>query len=103
MTATYHASRDKRIDLVRVLALLVVIVDHVHENSLRQFTPGRIGFSDMAEVFFFLSGYVCAISYNRVLSRDGFWPCQRKASIRCLQLYSTNLLMICAFLSLTAG
>lgn len=79
--------RDYRIDFIRGAALLIVYSDHVVGNMLHSVTPGRWGPSDMAEVFVFLSGYVCGRSYYRKLKQSGLAACQRKAGHRALQLY----------------
>ncbi len=56
------ANKDLRIDLFRGLALLVITTNHLPGNPVRQFTPVAWGLWDMAEVFLFLSGYVCGLS-----------------------------------------
>jgi hypothetical protein len=79
-------------------AIVIVVLDHIRGNPLRDFMPVSLGFSDMAEVFLFLSGCVCGISYSRRLAERGFWECQRKACWRALQLYAANLLMVALFI-----
>jgi len=96
-------SRDLRIDFLRGAALLFIFIDHVERNPWSDYTPKALGFSDMAEVFFFLSGYVCALSYGRVLSQRGFWACQRKALYRALQIYAANLVTLIAFVALVVA
>lgn len=98
MTFTPLHFRDVRIDVLRGSALLIMILDHIWENPVRDFMPISLGFSDMAEAFFFLSGYVCGIAYGRRLAERGFWACQRRACWRALQLYAVNLLMIGVFI-----
>ena len=87
-------TRDVRLDLLRGVALLVVFINHIPGNRISALTPSRCGLSDMAEVFVFLSGYVCGLSYGRVLQTDGFWACQKKACGRALQLYLANVIMV---------
>lgn len=86
--------RDLRIDLARGVALLIVFSDHVPGNLFRHATPGAFGLSDMAEVFVFLSGYVCGDVYGRCLLRDGFWACQIKACFRSGQIYLADIAMV---------
>jgi hypothetical protein len=86
-------SRDLRIDLARGLALLIIYTDHVVDNPLARYTPARFGFSDMAEVFVFLSGLVGGLVYVRILDSSGFFACQKKALIRASQLYVANFAM----------
>lgn len=64
--------RDLRIDFFRGVALYMILVDHVVGDPISKFTYQRIGFSDAAELFVFLSGVSCAIVYSRVLERRGW-------------------------------
>lgn len=93
MTDRMMLGRDYRIDFVRGIALLIIYTDHVTQNPLARYTPARFGFSDMAEVFVFSSGYVCGLSYLRKLESAGFRECFKKALIRALQLYCVNCVM----------
>src|ERR1700681_1075835 len=64
--------RDVRIDFFRGVALYMILVDHVAGDPISRFTYQRIGFSDAAELFVFLSGVSCAIVYSRILARSGW-------------------------------
>lgn len=70
--------RDLRIDLIRGVALLVLVTDHLPGNPLRQWMPVSWGLADMAEVFVLLSGYVYGLGLQRPISlherrRKLFW------------------------------
>lgn len=78
--------RDLRIDFLRGLALLRIFSAHVQGGSLI-----RIGFSDFAECFVFLSGYVCGLVYYRRLVNEGFLRCQARISYRAGQLYVAHV------------
>jgi hypothetical protein len=86
--------RDLRVDFFRGYALLVVFSYHVAGNAFQQVAPGTFGFSDTAELFVFLSGYVCGRAYTRRIERDGYWSAQHKALVRGAQLYFSNVVMI---------
>jgi len=94
--------RDLRFDLLRGIALLIVFVDHIPGNSLARWTPGRLGLSDMAELFVFISGYVCGLTYGRTLRSCGLSACQKKAVLRAGQIALTNVAMITAVLTVLA-
>jgi hypothetical protein len=96
-------SRDLRIDFARGVALLFIFSDHIHENVVASFTPQALGFSDMAEVFVFLSGYVCGVSYGRRLCEQGYWSCLRRASRRALQDYLVKLAVTVAVLAIAVA
>jgi hypothetical protein len=90
------AQRDLRIDFFRGLALLIVVVDHVEIWSghprIYNWTLVSVGFSDAAEIFVFLSGYVLAIAYAQTLAQGGRWACLRKGLKRAVQIYAAYLL-----------
>lgn len=85
-TISRPIERDLRIDIVRGAALLIIHTDHFHDSVLASLTPRNFGFSDMAEIFIFLSGCVCGMTYGRVIQSKGFLACQKKALIRVGQL-----------------
>jgi hypothetical protein len=60
--------------------------DHIRDNVLGLLTPQNYGFSDMADVFICLSGYVSGLAYDRVFKSQGFRGCQIKAGFRAAQL-----------------
>lgn len=92
--------RDSRVDFARGAALLIIFSDHIPGNIVAGFTPQALGFSDMAEVFVFLSGYVCGMSYSRRLREQGFQSCQLRAFWRAAQLYVAKLVATVAVLSI---
>jgi hypothetical protein len=83
--------RDLRIDFFRGLALFMIIFDHVPGDPLSKFTYARLGFSDAAEIFVFLSGVSCGIVYPRVLLRQGVGVLLKRVSWRALQIYTYYL------------
>jgi hypothetical protein len=86
------AARDLRIDFFRGLALYMIIFDHIPGDPLNKFTYERLGFSDAAEIFVFLSGVSCGIVYSRVLSRRGVGGLLRGVSWRALHIYTYYLI-----------
>jgi len=86
-----EAARDLRIDFFRGLALYMIIFDHITGDPLSKLTYARIGFSDAAEIFVFLSGVSCGIAYSRLLSRQGVGGLLRALSWRALQIYTYYL------------
>jgi hypothetical protein len=81
------STRDLRIDFFRGVALYMIIFDHVPGDPLSRFTYARLGFSDAAEIFVFLSGVSCGIVYERVLSRHGPRQLLRATFRRAFQIY----------------
>ena len=89
--------RELRIDFFRGLALMMVLVNHIEIWSGRlvvePWAMVSLGFSDAAEIFVFLSGFVFAIAYSQVLERDGLAACTRKACWRAFEVYRAYLLV----------
>ena len=98
MTDRVIRTRDLRIDLVRGLAMLILFSDHVRGNVVARYTPLAIGLSDMSDVFVFLSGYSCGISYGYRLAHRGFLNCLKRAWSRAAQIYLLRILMTVASL-----
>ena len=85
------SNRDLRIDFLRGGALLMIFIDHseVFFKSIifSKYTLKAFGFSDGAELFVFISGYVFAIVYGNLFLKAGYWKCQKKSFFRCFQIY----------------
>lgn len=86
------AKRDLRIDFFRGIALYMILVDHIPNDPLNRFTYARLGLSDAAEIFVFLSGISCGIVFTRVLTRQGVGGLARAIGKRTLQIYAYYLL-----------
>lgn len=82
---TERPARDLRIDLVRGAALLLIGSNHLPGNLLSEFTPRSWGYSDMAEVFVFLSGYAIGLraAAKSTMSEQGidFWYWRRAVQL----------------------
>jgi hypothetical protein len=87
--------RDLRIDFFRGLSLYMVLVDHIPWDPISKVTYRAFGFSDAAEIFFFLSGVSCGITYSRVLTRNGWLGLMTTIMKRATKIYFYYLL--CSF------
>ncbi len=96
-------TRDLRIDFFRGLALYMIIFDHIPGDPLSKVTYARLGFSDAAEIFVFLSGISCGIVYSRVLARQGIRGLLRGVSRRALQIYTYYLIASLVTILLIVG
>jgi len=80
--------RDLRIDLLRGLCVMVVIIDHVAGASpLYLLTGGALFFTSAAEGFILVSGLTAGMVYRRLMTRDGLVPSMTKALNRAFLLY----------------
>lgn len=83
------AGRDLRFDLLRGLAVIAMITDHIggQESWLYTLTGGNRFWTSAAEGFIFISGLVMGIVYPAVIARDGVGAAVRKAMRRAGTLY----------------
>jgi hypothetical protein len=95
--------RDLRIDFFRGVALYMILVDHVVGDPISKFTYQRIGFSDAAEQFVFLSGVSCAIVYSRVLERRGWAGLLTSIARRTTKIYAFYLVTCAAVILLISA
>ena len=95
--------RNLQLDFFRGLALIVIFVNHMPGNPWFHFTPSRLGPSDAAETFVFLSGCAAALAFGRSLSQAGIVLGSLRVLQRCAQIYLAHLalfiLMTCLFAS----
>lgn len=82
-------TRDSRIDFLRGLAMVCVIVNHSKMSSLLSwFSYERFWVVTGAEVFVVLSGVVLGMVYGKRLNRGGWRPVVAGLSRRALLLYA---------------
>ncbi len=85
------AARDKRLDVFRGLALVMIFINHVPGTVWENFTSRNFGFSDAAEGFVLMSGIAAGLAYSK-----GFWTptwaAARKIWRRAWTLYLVHLL-----------
>ncbi len=88
------AKRDARVDLLRGLAIVFVVVNHLGMTSLFQlFTQEAVGFVSGAELFVFFSGLVVGMVYGPRVKED-FGKVVDLASRRAGKLYVTALAVL---------
>ena len=83
--------RDIRLDFFRGLALFIIYVVHAPMNPWTDYTPGKFGFSDTAEIFVFCSGAASAIAFGRIFDLRGFWAGTARVLQRCWQVYWAHI------------
>ena len=93
------STRNVQLDFFRGLALMVIFVNHMPDNPWSYFMPSRLGPSDAAEAFVFLSGFVAAIAYGRSFREAGIGLGTLQVLYRCGQIYVAHLLL---FISITS-
>ncbi|MEH2479071.1 hypothetical protein V1282_002428 [Nitrobacteraceae bacterium AZCC 2146] len=97
--------RDLRIDACRGIALWCIFLDHVPNNIGSWLTLRNYGFSDVAEVFIFVSGVTCTLAYGKALRCEGWTSVINRTLRRSWDIYVAFLLLTlaCAILVHLAG
>ncbi|WP_076861396.1 OpgC domain-containing protein [Bradyrhizobium mercantei] len=88
--------RDLRLDLCRGLALWCIFLDHIPNNVYSWLTLRHYGFSDATEVFMFVSGVTCALSYSDVRRHDGWASVFAHTLLRSWEIYVAFLILTVA-------
>jgi hypothetical protein len=104
MTAVKGA-RDWRIDWLRGLALVMILVNHMPGNRLENWTSRNIGLSDAAEIFVLLAGVAAALAFFKRFEAGDAWATSVKAARRARTLYLAHVgstLAAVALFALTA-
>ncbi|MEE9412632.1 MAG: OpgC domain-containing protein [Methylococcales bacterium] len=93
--------RDLRLDFLRGMIMILVIVNHIEYFSLlSMFAWERIGLISSAEGFVSLSGIVLGIVYKKKLNKLGFRETTILLWKRAFQLYRANVWVILSILLL---
>ena len=77
--------------------MIFIFIDHIPGNWFHYVTLQSLALSDAAEVFMFISGYTAAMTYGRVMLRDGILPAAVRVWRRMGQLYVAHLCLLVLF------
>ncbi|MGO4305781.1 OpgC domain-containing protein [Cupriavidus sp. RAF12] len=98
MNAVNNNQRRTEVDLIRGIALLFIVVDHVNGSVLADYTIRNFTLFDAAEVFVFLAGYSAGAAYLAMEARVGASAARRRLRRRGWEIYKafvlTGLLML---------
>ncbi|MCK9607580.1 MAG: OpgC domain-containing protein [Methylomonas sp.] len=83
--------RNLQLDFFRGLALMIIFINHMPFNPWFAYTPSRLGPSDAAETFVFLSGFAAAIAFGRTFKQAGIALGSIRVLFRCSQIYLAHL------------
>lgn len=85
------AKRSIEIDFFRGFALISIALDHIPSSVLSHAMLHNFAFCDSAEVFVFVSGYVCAASWLAIAGRKGEGAANRRFWRRGREIYAAYL------------
>ncbi len=93
----FAVERDLRLDLLRGLGLWMIFLDHIPDDVVAWLTLRNYGFSDAAEFFVFISGYLLGFIYAPIVASGQFFPALKRLWMRAWQMYVAHILLFLAF------
>jgi len=89
--------RDLRLDLYRGLGLWMIFLDHIPDDVVGWLTLRNYGFSDAAEFFVFISGYLAGYIYGPIIQTGNFLAATKRLLVRAWHLYIAHILLFLVF------
>jgi len=93
----FVVERDLRLDLLRGLGLWMIFLDHIPDDVVSWMTMRNYGFSDAAEFFVFISGYLAGVIYGPISASGNFLPALKRLWLRSWQMYVAHILLFLTF------
>lgn len=91
--------RDRRLDLFRGIANWAIFLDHIPNNVVAWITIRNYGFSDAAELFIFMSGYMTSLVCVNMMRRRGFVAGSSWLIKRVWQLYVAHIFLFVMYMA----
>ena len=89
--------RDVRLDFFRGIGLWMIFLDHIPHDVVSWLTLRNYGFSDAAEFFVFISGYLVGFIYAPVVRGGLFLAALKRLWKRAGQLYIAHIMLFLLF------
>src|SRR5438045_1123296 len=94
---SHSVDRDLRLDLFRGMGLWMIFLDHIPHDIVAWLTLRNYGFSDAAEFFVFISGYLLGYIYGPLVSGGNFLAATKRLVMRAWQMYVAHILLFLIF------
>lgn len=91
------AERDLRLDLFRGAGQWMIFLDHIPHDLVSWLTLRNYGFSDAAEFFVFISGYLAGFIYGPAVRGGYFLAATKRLLKRAWQLYIAHIFLFLLF------
>jgi len=89
--------RDLRLDLFRGIGLWMIFLDHIPHDVVSWLTLRNYGFSDAAEFFVFISGYLAGYIYGPVIGAGHFLAALKRLWKRAVEMYVAHIMLFLLF------
>jgi hypothetical protein len=92
-----RVERDLRLDLYRGVGLWMIFLDHIPDDVVAWLTLRNYGFSDAAEFFVFISGYLVGFIYGPIVAGGLFLAALKRLWKRSLEMYIAHIMLFLIF------
>src|ERR1700745_2106865 len=89
----FVVERDLRLDLLRGLGLWMIFLDHIPDDVVSWLTLRNYGFSDAAEFFVCISGYLAGYIYGPIIKAGNLAAAAKRLVLRAWQMYVAHILL----------
>jgi len=89
--------RDLRLDLFRGIGLWMIFLDHIPHDVVAWLTLRNYGFSDAAEFFVFISGYLVGWIYGPIIAGGWFLAALKRLWRRAAEMYVAHIMLFLLF------
>jgi hypothetical protein len=94
---SHAVERDLRLDLFRGMGLWMIFLDHIPHDIVAWLTLRNYGFSDAAEFFVFISGYLAGYIYGPIVRGGRFLAATKRLVMRAWQMYVAHIMLFLLF------
>ncbi len=89
--------RDLRLDLFRGVGLWMIFLDHIPHDVVSWLTLRNYGFSDAAEFFVFISGYLVGFIYGPIVRGGLLLAAVKRLWKRAAEMYVAHIMLFLLF------
>src|SRR6202045_1571516 len=89
--------RDVRLDFFRGIGLWMIFLDHIPHDVVSWLTLRNYGFSDAAEFFVFISGYLAGFIYGPIIKAGHFLSALKRLWKRAMEMYVAHIMLFLIF------
>lgn len=97
LAVSHAVERDLRLDLFRGMGLWMIFLDHIPHDVVAWLTLRNYGFSDAAEFFVFISGYLAGYIYGPIIRGGNFLAATKRLVMRAWQMYVAHIMLFLIF------
>ena len=97
VSVSHVVERDLRLDLFRGVGLWMIFLDHIPDDFVSWLTLRNYGFSDAAEFFVFISGYLAGFIYGPIIGTGHFLSALKRLWTRVWQMYVAHIMLFLLF------